>query len=1019
MICTHKAARWFALAAVFPLAVVLALGGALGGTAHAGSLIAHWKLDEAAGANTAADETGNYPGTNSDATNMPGQTGQIDGAYYFDGTGDNSATGAFLTEFGGASWTVSAWVNTTQANGTLLSKCSGDSNWGDPEKKWYIYNGVPYMVGYWADWITGTTIVNDGTWHHIAYTWDWNTTTPKVYVDGTDCTSTASYNGRADNAGHTVRLGWNPGGDGAAHFDGYLDDVRIYNFALDAAAVDDLYNAGLGQSAPTITSAAPPDAVKDVAYSHTFTATGNPETFTWSMSGADEAKLTAIGLTWTAGTATISDTPTAAGTATDVTVTCSNGVGTDDTQTFTIDVSDIPAGLVAWYTFDNSGDPGHDDTGNGHNATAITATWTADGKLDGAMSFAGQYVDVADSVDLRFAWNDDYSISTWVYLDSVGGWRGVVTKSRDASPWYGLWTNNATWHTPNWNAGTVTTGEWLHVVVVQNSTTNLRYIYVNTVEVGSGSPSDGTGTGVLRLGGAAGTGEYTYGRLDDVRIYNIALDTDDIAALYAMGTAAPEINVQGLSQDIADGSTTPAASNDTDFGSTSVGTPVTHQFTIQNTGTALLTLGGTAVSISGAGAAAYSVTAQPATTVAASGSTTFDVEFNPASEATFAATITITNDDADESPYNFDITGTGSNVPANLVAWYKLDETVAGPAVNSANPGTYDGTTTGATINQTGQIDKCYSFDGLDDYVAADPADWTATAYTVALWVKAGVVFQAQWTGLFNNDSAGSDFQIDVDGTDPGNYRSAGNGNLLFGAVTTDWVHLAVTWNGATVQLYYNGAPTNSVAKAPGTAGENFGVYEIGRNRGDTIFFNGLIDDVRVYDRDLLQSEIQVLAGVVPEINVQGNGNNILSGDITPQEADGTHTGETPVGTPVSKTFTIQNLDAGSLTLTDSPTCVALTGGDAAEFTVTVQPTSPIAGSGSDTFTVRFDAASAGTFTTTVSIANNDSDEDPYTFYFRGWATTPAPEITPISGARRWGRRCPTRSRSRTRAVRC
>ena len=57
-----------------------------------------------------------------------------------------------------------------------------------------------------------------------------------------------------------------------------------------------------------------------------------------------------------------------------------------------------------------------------------------------------------------------------------------------------------------------------------------------------------------------------------------------------MTPAAPEIDVQGLGTSIVSGDNTPSVADDTDFGSTVVGAPVTHTFTILNTGTANLTV---------------------------------------------------------------------------------------------------------------------------------------------------------------------------------------------------------------------------------------------------------------------------------------------------------------------------------------------------------------------------------------------------------------------------------------------
>ena len=49
-------------------------------------------------------------------------------------------------------------------------------------------------------------------------------------------------------------------------------------------------------------------------------------------------------------------------------------------------------------------------------------------------------------------------------------------------------------------------------------------------------------------------------------------------------------------------------------------------------------------------------------------------------------------------------------------------------------------------------------------------------------------------------------------------------------------------------------------------------------------------------------------------------------------------------------------------------------------FVVGTQPTTPVAPAGTSTFTITFTPASLGAKTATVTIANDDADENPYTF---------------------------------------
>jgi YVTN family beta-propeller protein len=124
----------------------------------------------------------------------------------------------------------------------------------------------------------------------------------------------------------------------------------------------------------------------------------------------------------------------------------------------------------------------------------------------------------------------------------------------------------------------------------------------------------------------------------------------------------PDINLQGNGQTIVDGDTTPSTADYTDFGSTNVtGGTVVRTFTIQNVGTTALNMTGSPlVQITGADAASFTVTSQPSSsTIASSGSLTFQVTFDPSATGLRTATVNIASNDSDESTYDFVIQGTG------------------------------------------------------------------------------------------------------------------------------------------------------------------------------------------------------------------------------------------------------------------------------------------------------------------------------------------------------------------------
>src|SRR5690606_911983 len=147
-------------------------------------------------------------------------------------------------------------------------------------------------------------------------------------------------------------------------------------------------------------------------------------------------------------------------------------------------------------------------------------------------------------------------------------------------------------------------------------------------------------------------------------------------------------------------------------------------------------------------------------------------------------------------------------------------------------------------------------------------------------------------------------------------------------------------------------------------------------------------------DRGVAFDEILIegdLATPQPEINLVGNSTNIPDGDITPSLADDTDFGSISSGSTLDHTFTIENIGTATLNLTGGTPLVDISG-DAA-FTILTQPSgNTIATSSSRTFVVRFAPTGNGTVSADISIDNNDSNENPYTFRVQGTGVAPLTE---------------------------
>jgi len=119
---------------------------------------------------------------------------------------------------------------------------------------------------------------------------------------------------------------------------------------------------------------------------------------------------------------------------------------------------------------------------------------------------------------------------------------------------------------------------------------------------------------------------------------------------------APEIGVLGA------GSTAIADGGSQGFGNVAINAINKITFTIQNTGNASLT--GLSITKDGTNASDFVVSASPSTSVTGGGSTTFTVDFTPTSAGSKTAAIHIASNDADENPYDINLTGTGNTPPS-------------------------------------------------------------------------------------------------------------------------------------------------------------------------------------------------------------------------------------------------------------------------------------------------------------------------------------------------------------------
>lgn len=188
----------------------------------------------------------------------------------------------------------------------------------------------------------------------------------------------------------------------------------------------------------------------------------------------------------------------------------------------------------------------------------------------------------------------------------------------------------------------------------------------------------------------------------------------------------------------------------------------------------------------------------------------------------------------------------------------------------------------------------------------------------------------------------------------------------------------------ANVKAYLDGVLVATVAQGAVNLSGTGPLKVMGYNTNVGAPAGGLIDDYRIYSRALSDVEVQTI-DARSIVAVTGNAVTIADGDSSPDLADHTDFGGVlVVGTTLVRTFTITNNGNVDLTLGT----VTVGGTDAADFTVTAAPSTPVAALGTTTLQVTFDPSASGLRSATLSFSSNDATADPFDFSMQGTGLT-------------------------------
>ncbi len=206
------------------------------------NLVAHYDFDESTGT-AANDVSGN--GNTGALTNGPAWTaGKINGALNFDGVDDYVSVPDSVS-LNPDYLTTSLWFKADGfADDTGLIAKGSDSNrqfW-----EWIYHGNLSLEIGN-AGFTNYIYPFQKDTWYNLAVTYDGSNII--TYINGAQVSVIPQSTGAIPSDTNPLYMGALPG---YVSFDGTIDDVRIYNYALSASEILTIYNEGAGSACNSI-----------------------------------------------------------------------------------------------------------------------------------------------------------------------------------------------------------------------------------------------------------------------------------------------------------------------------------------------------------------------------------------------------------------------------------------------------------------------------------------------------------------------------------------------------------------------------------------------------------------------------------------------------------------------------------------------------------------------------------------------------------------------------------------------
>jgi hypothetical protein len=201
-------------------------------------------------------------------------------------------------------------------------------------------------------------------------------------------------------------------------------------------------------------------------------------------------------------------------------------------------------GPIAWYQFEGNA---NDSSGNGRNGTLVNGPTFVAGRVGQAVNLDGSNDHVSLPAGIVNGLSN-FTIATWVRLDTTSAWRRVfdfgtgttvnmfLTPQSDTNALRFAITTSGPAGEQQINGPALPTGVWKHVAVTKSG--NLGTLYVDGVQVGQNtgmtlSPSSLGNTTQNWIGRSEYAADpFLDGQIDQFRVYNRALSASEVLGLF-------------------------------------------------------------------------------------------------------------------------------------------------------------------------------------------------------------------------------------------------------------------------------------------------------------------------------------------------------------------------------------------------------------------------------------------------------------------------------------------------------